>query len=84
MECWLLPLLYADDRQALHAGCLAAVNDYLAARNELPFGSKRKRVLRYRKIARDYAEPETLAAHGHANPSLARFLTDLHAKLAAT
>jgi hypothetical protein len=41
-------------------------------------------VLRYRKIARDYAEPETLAAHGHANPSLARFLTDLRATLAAT
>ena len=83
MECWLLPLLYRDDRRSLHTGCLAAVNDYLAARDELPFGSKRKRVHRYRKLARDYAEPGILTAHGAANPSLARFITDLHATLAS-
>jgi hypothetical protein len=87
IECWLLPLLYDNNKAKKATGCLAAANTALrkAERNGLSAGDT-KFPLAYDQASRDYTKRKRLLERCNANPSLALFievLDDLHSRLTA-
>lgn len=82
IECWLLPLLYDDNRATKISGCLAAANEARRRRNEAPLSkpsrageSKDHRA--YDAVSRAYLKRKNLDAGGKKNRSLGLFLEKL-------
>lgn|GEM_PF-214441 len=82
IECWLLPLLYDDNRATKTTGCLDACNRERIKRNKTPLSSsghksETKNVRAYQEVAREYAKRKRLDAVHDKNPSLALFISQL-------
>ncbi|WP_052519434.1 hypothetical protein [Archangium violaceum] len=82
IECWLLPLLYEDNRATKTTGCLDACNRERIRRNKPPLSaaghkSETKNVKAYQEVAREYAKRKRLYAVRDKNPSLALFIAQL-------
>ncbi|HYO74168.1 MAG TPA: hypothetical protein VEU33_49660 [Archangium sp.] len=85
IECWLLPLLYDDNRATKTTGCLDACNRERIKRNKAPLSasgrkSETKNVKAYQEAAREYAKRKRLYAVHDKNPSLALFISQLDAR----
>jgi hypothetical protein len=85
IECWLLPLLYDDNRATKTTGCLEACNRERIKRNKTPLSSsghksETKNVKAYQEVAREYAKRKRLYAVHDRNPSLALFISQLDAR----
>ena len=75
IECWLLPLHYADNTKAAVTNCLFKLNQQLAKDNEktIPRG-KEGSVSIYRKISKPYMKNKVLMNKYHQNPSFKIFI----------
>ena len=75
IECWLLPLHYADNTKAAVTNCLFKLNQQLAKDNEktIPRG-KEGSVSIYRKISKPYMKNKVLMDKYHQNPSFKIFI----------
>lgn len=85
LECWLLPLVYDDRRQARTVNCLGALNHGLSARHRYAIDPAKKQVAYYERLLRDHRchKHATLTAIADRNPSLARFIAQLDARFPA-
>lgn len=79
IECWLLPLLYADKKGEKTTGCLNAANKALrtANRRGLSSSADNKFPDAYDLASRDFATRKVLNRHRNRNESLAIFLCHL-------
>jgi hypothetical protein len=84
IECWLLPLLYDDNRATKISGCLAAANEARRRRNEAPLSkpsrageSKDHRA--YDAVSRGYLKRKKLLQGSSENRSLGLFVATLAA-----
>jgi hypothetical protein len=89
IECWLLPLLYDDNRSAKISGCLAAANEARRRRNEAPLskpvrGGESKDHRAYDSVSRPYLKRKRLVQGGEKNRSLGIFLEKLAAVVPRT
>jgi hypothetical protein len=87
IECWLLPLLYGDNKAAKTTGCLESANQALrkSDRNALSSG-ERKFIRAFEEASSGYRKRKTLIELHDKNPSLELFikqLDSLHGHLAA-
>jgi hypothetical protein len=80
IECWLLPLLYDNNKAAKTTGCLQAANKQLRknGRKGLSAGDT-KFPSAYDHASRDYLKRKTLMEHQTKNPSLELFIKQLDA-----
>jgi hypothetical protein len=85
LECWLLPLVYENRRQARTVNCLDALNRELSARHGYSIDKQKKQVAYYERLLRDRRchKHATLAAIADKSPSLARFIALLDARFPA-
>lgn len=81
LECWLLPLVYRDNKRRKTSGCLDAMNHALRAANKdaLANAAGEKNLRAYERAARAFEDRNTLLDAGKHQPSLARFLRALEA-----
>jgi hypothetical protein len=78
IECWLLPLLYNDNRVEKTTGCLNAANQALHRLNREPLSKADHKDYRaYDATSRAYSKRRKLMEEGRKNPSLALFLQNL-------
>ncbi|MBI5498342.1 MAG: hypothetical protein HY904_25295 [Deltaproteobacteria bacterium] len=80
IECWLMPLLFRDAKQAKTTGCLRAVNRERTRRNLLALSSadeKQKFLRQYDDASREYRTRKTLLERAPENLSLAHFVFQL-------
>lgn len=77
IECWLLPLYYADNRRAKTTNCLGTLNAALSSREGFSIDVDKKQVKYYRKIVKPLGKRKDLVAHARHNPSFQRFLAAL-------
>ncbi len=85
IECWLLPLLYNDNRNAKITGCLESANRELSKRNKAPLSTsghkgESKNPRAYQEVSREYAKWKRLHAIYDKNPSLKLFIEHLDAR----
>jgi len=85
-ECWLLPLVFDDNKTNKLTGCLDAINHELRAlRNESPLsladGTGKDPTI-YRKHSRAYRKPKQLRKSHPKNPSFTLFIRHLEQRLA--
>lgn len=80
IECWLLPLLYADQKATKITGCLESANRALrkANHNALSAGDN-KFIQAYETASSSYRKRKTLVEHRTRNPSLELFVEQLDA-----
>lgn len=86
LECWLLPLVYDNQKAGKTLGCFEALTEALKKKNEpglLRASDATKDPRRYRDVARPYRKGKLLDGARAHSPSLDAFLVDLHAKAAA-
>ena len=78
IECWLLPLLYNDNKASKTTGCLESANQALrkADENALSAGDK-KFVRAYENASHGYLKRKTLLELRNKNPSLEIFVGSL-------
>ena len=78
IECWLLPLVYTDDKRSKTTGCLDTLNRKLVKQKK-PFSidAKNKNVGYYQAISDPYSKHKRLIAEYTFNPSLKRFVQEL-------
>lgn len=77
IECWLLPLLYEDNRSAKSTGCLDAADRELRRRGMRPLASRDKDKRAYDEASAGYRKRKRLLALQDGNPSLKLFLAQL-------
>ncbi len=86
LECWLLPLWFADARAEQTVNCTgrlgecAQLRDALDRKNYQWIRRDRKDFLSYHIASRDYRKFAVLHSRGFKNPSLAVFLDELDRK----
>jgi hypothetical protein len=82
-ECWLLPLVYDNNKAGKTSGCEQAVVEALKKKDEPGLRSKDvKDPRRYRDVARPYRKHARVEAARTRSPSLDAFIADLSAKVA--
>jgi len=75
IECWLLPLLYDNDKSGKTTGCLGAANFELRKRKEDGLGSDDKKFPpAYESASKDYRKQKKLRSCVGKNPSLRIFV----------
>jgi hypothetical protein len=84
IECWLLPLLYSNNKVKKTTGCLGSANVVLrrAGKNGLSGADGAKFPKAYNAASREYQKHKTLMEHRDKNPSLTLFIEQLDAALA--
>ncbi len=71
IECWLLPLLYAEKKAGKTTGCLESANRALRKINQDALSAGENKFIRaYEKASSGYRKRATLIKHHHKNPSL--------------
>lgn len=75
IECWLLPLLFSDNKRGKTANCLGALNQGLARSRNFTIDAKRPDY--YDTISSEYIKRKKLMAMYSFNPSLKIFVNDL-------
>jgi len=84
IECWLLPLLYNNNKAEKTTGCLEAANHELKLKNRKPLKhGEHKDPRAYDEASRAYAKRATLMKQRSRNPSLDLFIEDLAKKTVA-
>ncbi|WP_143393884.1 hypothetical protein [Fimbriiglobus ruber] len=89
IECWLLPLLYVNNKAQKTTGCLDAANDTLRKKkmDGLSSAEGTKFPRAYERASREYTKQKSLTKHRSRNPSLELFvkqLDDLQGRLNAS
>ena len=75
MECWLLPLFYADNTQASINNCLYKINDFLRKNKEKTIPEDKKGAVPiYRKLSRQFIKSKVLRQTYPQNPSFKIFI----------
>jgi hypothetical protein len=74
-ECWLLPLLYTDNRKSKTTNCEETASQALQARDNYSLRSKDHR--NYSKASKPYQKNKELMTRGIHSPSLPFFLEEL-------
>ncbi len=75
LECWLLPLYYADNTKAATTNCLFKLNQQLAKNNEKTIPKDKKGAIPvYKKIAKPYLKNKILMDKYSQNPSFKIFV----------
>lgn len=84
LECWLLPLYYADNTKAATTNCLFKLNQQLAKNNEKTIPKDKKGAIpMYKKIAKPYLRNKILMDKYAQNPSFKIFVeNELQIKIA--
>ena len=75
IECWLLPLLFSDNKKAKTSNCLGTLNQGLARSKNFTIDAKRPDY--YDIISSEYIKRKKLMAVYSFNPSLRVFVDDL-------
>ncbi len=91
IECWLLPLYYADARRSKSTNCLGTLNRELTVQEKFSIALADKQAIYYEKImrSRKCSKRKTLERIAGSNPSLTRFVQNLdlrfpHAQMLTT
>jgi hypothetical protein len=78
IECWLLPLVFDNDKKAKITGCLEAIDHERRKDKLAPLSSgSGKNPDSYAALSRPYRKHKELMRHADANPSLRIFLETL-------
>jgi hypothetical protein len=78
IECWLLPLIYQDNRAGKITGCLNEVNEARRRGNKSALSTREHKDVRsYEDASRGYTKRKQLMALHDKNPSLALFVRQL-------
>ena len=77
IECWLLPLLYDDQKAAKTTGCLESANQALRRADQNALSSAQNKFRAYDKASSGYRKRKTLIALRDKNPSLGLFIRQL-------
>lgn len=78
IECWLLPLVFDNDKKAKITGCLEAIDHERRKVGQPPLSSgPGKNPSSYQSLSRPYRKRKDLTRHADANPSLRVFLETL-------
>lgn len=77
IECWLLPLLFSDNKRGKTANCLGTLNQGLTRKKSFSIDPNNKRPEYYETISGDYTKHKKLMAVYGFNPSLKAFVNDL-------
>jgi len=82
VECWLLPLLYTDNKRGKITGCSEAANKALAraAKDKLSNAAGEKFPRAYRDAARAFEKRSVVVGAAKHNASFAAFLAALDAR----
>ena len=75
IECWLLPLLFSDNKRAKTSNCLRTLNQGLARSRNFTIDAKRPDY--YDTISSEYIKRKKLMAVYRFNPSLKIFVDDI-------
>lgn len=75
IECWLLPLLFSDNKRAKTSNCLGTLNQGLARSRNFTIDAKRPDY--YDTISSEYIKRKKLMAVYSFNPSLKVFVDNL-------
>ncbi len=81
IECWLLPLYFADGKQSKTVNCLGSLNRVLSEREGFSIDPDNKQTHYYEKImrSRKCGKRKVLQGIAGGNPSLTRFVRALDA-----
>ena len=77
IECWLLPLVYRDDKRSKTTGCLGTLNQALIRKKSFSIDSKNKRPEYYEAVSDPYSKHKELMSLYKSNPSLNTFIRSL-------
>ncbi|KPA12860.1 hypothetical protein MHK_006933 [Candidatus Magnetomorum sp. HK-1] len=80
IECWLLPLYYADNRKGKITNCLRSLNDVINKRKNFTIDQTHKNPRFYEKIAKQFLKHKTLMKVYKHNPSLKLFIEEIENK----
>ena len=80
IECWLLPLYYADKRKGKTTNCLRSLNEVLNKKENFTIDLKSKNPRYYEKIAKQFLKHKTLMKVYTHNPSLKLFIEEIENK----
>ncbi|MFN0215781.1 MAG: phage tail protein [Saprospiraceae bacterium] len=81
LECWLLPLFYADKNAAATNNCLHKLNTQLAKNKHSTINPHAKGPKQYDKLSRPLCKPKGLRSAAAKNPSLGIFIQALPVKI---
>ncbi len=73
-ECWLLPLLYTDDKKSKTKNCLDTLNRALIKQKSFSIDAKNKQPDYYRIVSEPYSRHKKLMELYKYNPSLRAFV----------
>jgi len=76
IECWFLPLYYADKRKSKLLNCLGSLNHQLKRKEGFTIGSPKDARL-YERIAKKFRNKTNLLKLGNHNPGFKIFLDAL-------
>ncbi len=78
IECWLLPLLYGDNKAAKTTGCLESANNALRRKDQDALSAGENKFIRaYEQASSGYRKRKRLIEAHDRNPSLQLFFTQL-------
>lgn len=79
IACWLLPLVFDNDKRTKRTGCLDAINDALRKKNEKPLSTAdgAKDYRRYQQLSRPLEKRRPLRDTYAHNESLQQFIDAL-------
>ncbi len=78
IECWLLPLLYRDQKAAKTTGCLESANRALRRADRKALSAGEEKLIRaYEEASSGYRNRKTLIRLRNKNPSLELFIRQL-------
>jgi len=77
IECWLLPLLYTDDKKSKTKNCLDTLNRALIKQKSFSIDAKNKHPDYYRIVSEPYSKHKKLMELYKYNPSLNTFVRSL-------
>lgn len=80
IECWLLPLYYANKTKAKTKNCLDTLNRQLKKADGFRINSSQKNPRYYETISKKYCKHKTLMDLYKANPSLRIFIEAIEAR----
>lgn len=77
LECWLLPLYYANNKRSKITGCLGALNIELQKKNKFTIDAKKKNQRYYQIISEPLLKRSAVLKCSKENPSFAYFIEKL-------
>ncbi len=77
LECWLLPLFYADKTAASTSNCLYKLNQQLGKKKLHTINPNSKNPKYYDQLSRNFCKPKILKQAAEKNPSFGIFVSAL-------